>query len=68
MLLQLSRGGTSPPYITSGGQAVTNERSASADQMPTYRVYAVKYAERDARRGEHFLGGDPHDAPMSNRS
>jgi glyoxylase-like metal-dependent hydrolase (beta-lactamase superfamily II) len=30
----------------------------------TYRVYAVKYAERDARRGEHFLGGDPHDAPM----
>ena len=28
------------------------------------RVYAVKYAERDARRGEHFLGGDPHDAPM----
>jgi glyoxylase-like metal-dependent hydrolase (beta-lactamase superfamily II) len=30
----------------------------------TYRAYAVKYAERDARRGEHFLGGDPHDAPM----
>jgi glyoxylase-like metal-dependent hydrolase (beta-lactamase superfamily II) len=28
------------------------------------RVYAVKYAERDARRAEHFLGGDPHDAPM----
>ena len=27
-------------------------------------VYAVKYAERDARRPEHFLGGDPHDAPM----
>jgi glyoxylase-like metal-dependent hydrolase (beta-lactamase superfamily II) len=24
----------------------------------------VKYAERDARRPEHFLGGDPHDAPM----
>ena len=44
---------------------MTNERSAIADQMPTYRVYAVKYAERDARRGEHFLGGDPHDAPMS---
>jgi glyoxylase-like metal-dependent hydrolase (beta-lactamase superfamily II) len=30
----------------------------------TYDVYAVKYAERDARRPEHFLGGDPHDAPM----
>ena len=29
-----------------------------------YQVYAVKYAERDARRPEHFLGGDPHDAPM----
>jgi glyoxylase-like metal-dependent hydrolase (beta-lactamase superfamily II) len=29
-----------------------------------YRVYALKYAERDARRSEHFLGGDPHDAPM----
>ena len=24
----------------------------------------MKYAERDARRAEHFLGGDPHDAPM----
>jgi glyoxylase-like metal-dependent hydrolase (beta-lactamase superfamily II) len=30
----------------------------------TYEVYAVKYAERDARRPEHFLGGDPHDVPM----
>jgi glyoxylase-like metal-dependent hydrolase (beta-lactamase superfamily II) len=29
-----------------------------------HRVYAVKYAERDARRPEHFLGGDPHDDPM----
>ena len=30
----------------------------------TYKVFAVKYAERDARRPEHFLGGDPHDVPM----
>ena len=30
----------------------------------SYEVYAVKYAERDARRPEHFLGGDPHDVPM----
>jgi glyoxylase-like metal-dependent hydrolase (beta-lactamase superfamily II) len=30
----------------------------------TYEVYAIKYAERDARRPEHFLGGDPHDVPM----
>lgn len=43
---------------------MTNERSTIAEPLPTYRVYAVKYAERDARRGEHFLGGDPHDAPM----
>ena len=36
--------------------------------MPTetkpYKVYALRYAMRDARRGEHFIGGDPHDAPM----
>ncbi len=31
----------------------------------TYEVFAIKYAERDARRPEHFLGGDPHDVPMS---
>ncbi len=31
----------------------------------TYEVFAVKYAERDARRPEHFLGGDPHDVPMA---
>lgn len=31
---------------------------------PPYQVYAVKYAERSARRAEHFIGGDPHDEPM----
>jgi glyoxylase-like metal-dependent hydrolase (beta-lactamase superfamily II) len=31
---------------------------------PTYAVFAVKYAERQARSGEHFLGGDPADVPM----
>ena len=30
----------------------------------SYEVFAVKYAERDARRPEHFIGGDPHDVPM----
>ena len=25
----------------------------------TYRVYAIKYGHREARRGDHFLGGDP---------
>lgn len=32
--------------------------------MPNYRVYAVKYAQRDARRPEHFYEGDPRDEPM----
>lgn len=32
--------------------------------LPEYEVYAIKYARRDARRHEHFIGGDPHDAPM----
>ena len=30
----------------------------------TFAVFAVKYAERQARRPEHFHGGDPHDVPM----
>ncbi len=30
----------------------------------TNRVYAIRYARRDARSGEHFYGHDPHDAPM----
>lgn len=32
--------------------------------LPTYEVFAIKYAQREARRAEHFIGGDPHDAPM----
>lgn len=32
--------------------------------FPTYAVYAVKYATRDARRSENFYLGDPHDGPM----
>lgn len=34
------------------------------EELPTHEVYAVKYAERDARRSDHFIGGDPHDGPM----
>jgi len=30
----------------------------------TYQVFALKYAERDGRRPDHFVGGDPHDVPM----
>ena len=29
-----------------------------------YEVYAVRYATREARRADHFIGGDPHDGPM----
>lgn len=32
--------------------------------LPIYELFAVKYAQRGARRSEHFIGGDPHDAPM----
>ena len=33
--------------------------------LPEYELFAVRYAMRDARRSEHFIGGDPHDAPMA---
>ena len=29
-----------------------------------YEIFAIKYATRPARRTDHFIGGDPHDAPM----
>ena len=32
--------------------------------LPVYEVFAIRYARRDARRAEHFIGGDPHDEPM----
>lgn len=32
--------------------------------LPQYELFAIRYATRDARRAEHFIGGDPHDAPM----
>ena len=32
--------------------------------VPSYEVFAIKYAMRNARRSDHFVGGDPHDAPM----
>ena len=32
--------------------------------LPNYEIYAIKYAWRDAKRTVHFVGGDPHDAPM----
>jgi glyoxylase-like metal-dependent hydrolase (beta-lactamase superfamily II) len=32
--------------------------------LPEYELYAIRYAERDARRRDHFIGSDPHDGPM----
>ncbi|MCX7138331.1 MAG: N-acyl homoserine lactonase family protein [Proteobacteria bacterium] len=32
--------------------------------IESYEVYAIKYATRNAKRSDHFVGGDPHDAPM----
>ena len=29
-----------------------------------FEVFAIRYATREARRRDHFVGGDPHDAPM----
>src|SRR5664279_4615768 len=29
-----------------------------------YELFAIRYAARDARRSDHFIGGDPHDGPM----
>jgi glyoxylase-like metal-dependent hydrolase (beta-lactamase superfamily II) len=32
--------------------------------LPLYELYAIRYATREARRRDHFIGGDPHDGPM----
>ena len=29
-----------------------------------YELFAIRYATREARRSDHFIGGDPHDGPM----
>ncbi len=41
-----------------------NLATTSHHEPPNHRIYAVKYAQREARRPEHFIGGDPHDQPM----
>lgn len=32
--------------------------------LPAYELFAIRYATRNARRADHFIGGDPHDGPM----
>lgn len=34
------------------------------DLQPSYEVFAIRYARREASRAQHFIGGDPHDGPM----
>jgi glyoxylase-like metal-dependent hydrolase (beta-lactamase superfamily II) len=34
------------------------------DALPIYELYAIRYASREGRRSENFIGGDPNDAPM----
>ncbi|HXG22889.1 MAG TPA: N-acyl homoserine lactonase family protein [Methylomirabilota bacterium] len=34
------------------------------EKLPEYKIFAIKYATREARRADHFIGGDPHDGPM----
>jgi hypothetical protein len=35
-----------------------------SQETPKYELYAIRYAMRNAQRRDHFIGGDPHDAPM----
>jgi len=35
-----------------------------ADKLPEYKIFAIRYATREARRADHFIGGDPHYGPM----
>lgn len=37
---------------------------SGAEGTPHYEVYAVRYATREGRRRDNFIGGDPHDGPM----
>ncbi len=44
---------------------MTQSQSVGAGALPEYEIYAIRYATREARRANHFIGGDPHDAPMA---
>ena len=35
-----------------------------SETPPVYELFAIRYAMREARRSDHFVGGDPHDGPM----
>ena len=33
-------------------------------ESDVYEVFAIRYATRDGKRSDHFVGGDPHDGDM----
>ena len=46
--------------------AIRSVKRAKPNQrdLPEYELFAIRYATREARRADHFIGGDPHDGPM----
>lgn len=42
-----------------------NGAAAGMVSPQPYELFALRYATREGRRPEFFLGGDPHDGPMS---
>src|SRR6266446_2369457 len=56
---------TTPPQSFRSPQPRRSSKGRAMDShLPEYELYAIRYAERDARRSDHFIGGDPHDGPM----
>lgn len=46
------------------GLLKTGKDAEMAEALEPYEVYAVKYAQRDAVRADHFIFSDAHDVPM----
>ncbi len=45
------------------GRALPGDLPEAA-RIAEYEVFALRYATRAGQRSYHFMGGDPHDAPM----
>src|SRR4051812_24714069 len=45
-------------------ESVSVRSRTMTEKLPEYKIFALKYATREARRADHFIGGDPHDGPM----
>src|SRR5690606_3102565 len=50
------------PFVGTGSRSESSR--AEMARVPTYEVYAIKYAHHPRRASENFVGGDPHDGPM----